>query len=310
MPFEFVCPFCYAKTKVGDEYLGQGGPCVQCGRYVIMPTRNEHGVLISAVQTGVAPRGDRGAFTAKRKAMAIAIGMALGLTSMGVIGGLLWYALPGIRRGISLTAQRRDLDNMRSIVAALNDYCARYGTYPSPSVDDATGKKLYSWRVLILPFLGYEGLYQRFQLDQSWDSPANLALVKEMPGVYGSPNSDFAISNQEASYVLLVGNNTVFPPSGPLARAQITDSPTILLVETRSDGAVWTQPGDIDTSVHGIVIGNKGMKTIGGHHRDHVLVVDSDSKGYRIPVETSQTVLDAMVTPSAGERVDLAGFED
>ena len=310
MSFEFVCPFCYTKTRVGDEYLGQGGPCVQCGRYVVMPTRNERGVLVASVQTGVAPPKAAASTSPKQKAMAFAIGLALALTLLASVAAGLWFAIPGIQRGIATAAQRKDLDNMRSIVDALNDYCARYGTYPPPAVTDTGGKKLYSGRILILPFLGYEDLYKQFQLDQAWDSPANLSLVRDMPAVFGSPNSDQALANHEPSYVLLVGPNTVFPSSGPLSKAQIIDSPTILLAETQCDGTVWTQPGDINTAIHGIAIGNQGMKTIGGHHRDHIVVVDSDGKGYRIPKETPQTILDALATPTAGERVKLEGFED
>ncbi len=56
MPFEFVCPFCHSRTKVADEYLGQSGPCVNCGKHVMMPTRNAQGILVASIQTGNAPK--------------------------------------------------------------------------------------------------------------------------------------------------------------------------------------------------------------------------------------------------------------
>jgi hypothetical protein len=310
MPFEFVCPFCYTRTKVGDEYLGQGGPCVQCGRHVIMPTRNEQGVLVASIQTGVAPRSIQSAPSQTQKAMALAIGLSLLLAVVLFSLGALWYIFPGMQRGLAIAAQRKDLDNMRTIVEALDEYCARYGTYPTPTVTDATGRKLYSWRVLILPFLGYEDLHKRFQLDQAWDSPANSALLGEMPPVFASPNSDQGTRNHEPNYVLLTGPGTVFPPAGPLSKSQVTDTPTILLVETLCNGVVWAQPGDIDTGQNGATIGNQGMKTIGGLHATHVVVVDCEANGYRIPRETPQSVIDALVTPAAGENVNPEGLED
>jgi hypothetical protein len=310
MPFEFVCPFCYTKTKVADEYLGDAGPCVHCGRHVVMPTRNENGVLVASVQTGKAPRAIQSPPSPAQRAMVLAIGLAVATLFIGTIIGALWFVMPGIQRGFSVAAQRKDIDNMRVIVEALNDYSARYGTYPPPVVTDANGRKLYSWRVLILPFMGYEDLHKRFQLDQPWDSPANQSLVREMPTAFASPNSDQAKQNNEPNYVLIVGPNTVFPPAGPLSKSQVVDSPTILLVETLCDGIVWTQPGDIDISLGAVTIGNKGMKTIGGHHRDHVVVMDCDAKGYRIPKDTPQSVIDAMITPTVGERVNAASFED
>jgi hypothetical protein len=310
MPFEFVCPFCFNKTKVGDDYLGQGGPCVQCGRHVIMPTRNEQGVLVASVQTGVPPRSTQAPLSSTNRAMALAIGLSLVTIILGGLVGSLWFVFPGVQRGIAVAAQRKDLENMRSIVKALDDYCARYGTYPTPTVTDSSGRKLYSWRVLILPFLGYEDLYKSFQLNQAWDSPANLSLLPQMPPVFASPNSGLGKQNHEPNYVLLTGPNTVFPSSGPMSKNDVLDSPTILLVETLCDGIVWTQPGDIDTLQHGVTIGSKGMKTIGGLHAEHVVVMDCDAKGYRIPKQTSQLVLDAMVTPSAGEQVNAENFEE
>jgi transcription elongation factor Elf1 len=45
MPFEFTCPFCHHRTKVDDRFAGQAGPCVSCGREVVMPRYNERGML-------------------------------------------------------------------------------------------------------------------------------------------------------------------------------------------------------------------------------------------------------------------------
>lgn len=309
MPFEFVCPFCYAKTKVADEYLGQSGPCAQCGRHVVMPTRDARGALVRAVQTGLAPRKTAAKGDPKQRALTVAIGLSLAATLGAAIVGAVWYALPGIRKGISIAAQRRDIDNMRTIVEALNDYCARYGTYPTPVVTDSGGKPMYSWRVLILPFMGYEDLYKRFQIDQPWDSPANIALVSEMPSVFAKTNTT-AFSNHEATYVLLTGPGTIFPPSGPLGNSQVTDTPTMLLVETVEDGTVWTQPGDIDTGKYGIVIRGRPMQSMGGRYQDAFVAVDCDGKGYRIPYDTPKPVIDALVTPKSGEKVDVKGLED
>jgi len=310
MPFEFVCPFCHTRTKVADEYLGQGGPCVNCGRHVVMPTRNAEGVLVPSLQSGQAPSKKSKSFDPKHQAMMAAVGVSVLVLFLTLTAGALWFVLPRLREGMAVSAQRRDLDNMRTIVTALNDYCARYGTYPTPNVTDAAGKKLYSWRVLILPFLGYEDLYSRFQRDQSWDSPANMALLREMPSDFASPNAPVALQNQETNYALLVGPGTVFPPSGPLSLQLVTDDPTLLLVETKEGGFVWTQPGDIDIGTFGLKVGTTPMQTIGGQHAKHVVAVDCNGQGLRIPKETPSLVLDALVTPMGGEKVDAELFLD
>jgi hypothetical protein len=49
------------------------------------------------------------------------------------------------------------------------------------------GKPLYSWRVLLLPYVEEQDLYKRFRLDEPWDSPHNRALLPEMPSTYPAP---------------------------------------------------------------------------------------------------------------------------
>src|SRR5689334_2744482 len=51
------------------------------------------------------------------------------------------------------------------------------------------GQPLYSWRVLLLPYIEQDDLYKEFQLDEPWDSPHNLALLPRMPGSYAAPGS-------------------------------------------------------------------------------------------------------------------------
>jgi hypothetical protein len=37
MPISFVCPYCGRTTSVSDEFAGQSGPCVGCGRTISIP---------------------------------------------------------------------------------------------------------------------------------------------------------------------------------------------------------------------------------------------------------------------------------
>ena len=41
-----------------------------------------------------------------------------------------------------------------------------------------------SWRVHLLPYIGEGELYDRFKLDEPWDSPANKRLLSQMPKLY------------------------------------------------------------------------------------------------------------------------------
>ncbi|MFN7731860.1 MAG: DUF1559 domain-containing protein [Pirellula sp.] len=312
MPFEFVCPFCYSRTRVADEYLGRNGPCANCGKPVTMPTRGADGRLIPAVQTGkavaISTPQELPIDPATRR-IRFAIGSSLAACGLILLLAGVFYGVPALRKRISIAAQSSDLDNLKQIAAALNAYEAKYGTYPPPVVTDAAGRKLYSWRVLILPFLGYEDEYKQFQLDQPWDSPANMAILRRMPVQFASSNSADASVNQETNYVLLTGTSTLFPSTGPLARTAVKDKPTLLVVETQNSGLVWTQPGDIDIDTMGLKIGNKGAQEIGGLHEGVVLAADTDEKQLTLPSTIPQIVLDALATPAGGESMPTNAFQ-
>ena len=78
-------------------------------------------------------------------------------------------------------------ENLRKIVRALWDYNDNHGHLPPSVVFDKKGQALYSWRVLILPYLGKNDLYQQFHLDDAWDSPHNKSLLSQIPEVYAPP---------------------------------------------------------------------------------------------------------------------------
>jgi hypothetical protein len=299
MPFEFVCPFCHHRTRVDDKYAGQSGPCTNCGRNITLPVFDKNGLLTkaSASKQTDAPK------STKTNWKIISV-ITLALATILSAGGLgIYLAIPFISQKASLAAQRSDSSNMIAIAQALNAYALRHGTYPTPIVKDKSGTPLYSWRVLILPFLGYEDLYNRFQLDQPFDSPANLSLAVEMPNVFASSFAG-AGNYQQTNYALLVGPGTLFPPTGPMAPADAED-PTILVVETTDGMCSWTEPRDIEIG-RGLAIGSKPMKDIGGIHKGATIVVTVKEEAYAIPATNSQSLIDALVTPTGGETTDMS----
>jgi hypothetical protein len=306
MPFEFTCPFCHHETKVDDKFAGQSGPCVSCGRTILMPVYDSAGVLVApASQPKPAVRRQSKSNKLGWGKIAVAIASLLILSALTIT--TLWVGVPMLRKKASVAAQRADSENLKSITNALNAYAAKYGTYPTPVVKDDKGKPLYSWRVLILPFMGYEGLYQRFQLDQAHDSIANLTLLREMPKEYGS-SFTASRSGSQTNYALLVGPSTLFPSSGPLGPSD-AEPMTILLVETLEGIATWTEPKDIDTTV-GFQIGARPMRDIGGIHSECALIGTTEGEVYSIPSATPQLTLDAMMSPANGEAIDASSFRE
>ncbi len=83
------------------------------------------------------------------------------VTVISSVGLGLYLAVPFISKKASLAAQRSDSSNMVAIAEALNAYALRHGTYPTPVVKIVMVCRFYSWRVLILPFLGVRGTLQK-----------------------------------------------------------------------------------------------------------------------------------------------------
>ena len=117
---------------------------------------------------------------------------------------------------------------------------------------DANNQHLLSWRVHILPFLGYSALYERFKLDEPWDSEHNLPLLAEMPDAFRGVGDDMDTNktrfrrggrNFPSSLGLLLNNVN---RSGNVNRYDpITDglSNTLFVVQSGADKAIeWTKP--------------------------------------------------------------------
>jgi len=140
-------------------------------------------------------------------------------------------------------------NDLRQIAIAILDFENARTRFPI-STFASDGTPLLSWRVHILPYLGYLDLYNQFHRDEPWDSPHNLSLLQYMPDVFrsvGDPADGVATRVQG-----FAGPSAPFPATGTnttqgLRFANITDgsSRTISFIEAGSDRAVpWTKPSD------------------------------------------------------------------
>ena len=120
--------------------------------------------------------------------------------------------------------------------------------------DPTTGQPYLSWRVYLLPFLGYRALFNQFHLNEPWNSPNNIQLLNDMPEIFrtrGLPgNTDLS------GFKLLVGNgaytySTSSTDPNQWHGPRINDvldglANTFGVIELLSDQAVeWTRPDDI-----------------------------------------------------------------
>lgn len=138
---------------------------------------------------------------------------------------------------------------LRELYEAIEKYIEAKGTFPLREIMSEQGDSLLSWRVSLLPYLGYESLYNKFHLNEPWDSSHNIALLKEMPSIYRTSNPKIpeGYTAIVAPYGGVAKNRKTVWDIVPASLRDLTDKDQLLLVEVEPAGAVpWSSPEDIN----------------------------------------------------------------
>jgi hypothetical protein len=157
---------------------------------------------------------------------------------------LIWvaYRVHQLRRDVLASVAQCPLNQL---MLGLHNYHDVYGSFPPACVKDDRGRPLHSWRVLILPYINEQALYEQYDFSVPWNSPHNSRLNDRMPDMFHSctevPSKSFA------NYVVITGPGTVFPFDGCTKLGDISDGAenTILLAEVGSSRVPWLAPIDL-----------------------------------------------------------------
>ncbi len=292
MTIPFHCPQCNAFTQVEDRYAGQTGPCATCGKTITIPE--------------AVPR----AKGSGNKASGQVVPWAIALAGAGVLvlmvflfGGLLVaFLVPSVipaSQGPPDTCQA----NLVKIAAAMLAYQEDHGTLPPAQVLDDDGAARHSWRVLLLPYLGYSDLYEEYRFEEPWDSDSNLTLIARMPPVYACPSGSGADLG-ETNYLVISGKGLAFHADHTSITSSFSDGAenTILVVESRDAQVSWTSPKDIDAAEISWNV-DRDPNGIGSPHRGGAGIAMADGKVYRYTRLTPAEQLHALATTDGHESV-------
>lgn len=320
----FTCPHCGAFTEVELAYAGKSGPCFVCGRIVKVPYIST-GTQIKTIQAaGVSPQAV--ATTTPVRSQMITAGLILlgACLLLGAIAGIgMKLAAPAIVALKKSSALNETQLNLQRIVGALKAYESQYGSLPPPYTVDEKGKKMHSWRVLILPFLGEHMLFSQYKMNEPWDSAENIRLAAKIPDVFTCSIDPSAKALGETSYVVVIGPRTAFrdptlnadEKQKALERVKsgdITDGleSTALVVEYHGSGICWTEPKDLNFGRMSFNINEDRSNTeIRSKHDGCAFIIRADSKCIEIPDGTPAADVRAMLTIDGGEAIDWTEFD-
>ncbi len=180
------------------------------------------------------------------------------------------------------------------------NYNGTHGHMPPAVVYGKYGQPLYSWRVLLLPYLEQQELYQQFHLDEPWDSPHNLLLLDRMPMTYAPPpGKKSRIPPYHTVLHVFVGEGAAFEDKKELKIPE--DFPdgtsnTILIVEAGLP-VQWTKPEEISYNP------DAPLPRLQSLFHDIIRIAHADGSVHYVRKDISEGTLRSAITRNGGEEI-------
>lgn len=133
---------------------------------------------------------------------------------------------------------------LKAILLAFHQFHMQFDHFPRSANRRNLQEPPHSWRVAILPFLGYTELYNEYRFDLPWDHFENAKVARHIPEVFqfvtqGSGDYD------KTNFQMLVGGGAFDSGRAPPRHEDITDGLSNTIAVIMSDTQqVWTQPQD------------------------------------------------------------------
>ena len=195
-----------------------------------------------------------------RKSETATVGICLNAIGLLLLLFLLLLLLPAIQAAREAARRMQCTNNMKQIMLALHNYHDVYREFPPLYTVDNANRPLQSWRVLILPYIEQELLYEKIRLDEPWDSVHNRQFHAMLSSVYGCPSNHNSDTNN-CVYAVIQGEGLMPGNAGKHTFASLVkgSSNTIAIVEVK-EPFCWMDP-NADVSLDELL---KGINVPGG----------------------------------------------
>ncbi len=220
-----------------------------------------------------------------------------------------WHEVPTAPSSVTQDVQKRNrqMTKLKDISHAMHNYHDAHGQFPPIEKSgrfDSNGRPFLSWRVQMLPFLDQGPLYNRFKLNESWDSPNNRPLADMMPDMFR--DEDDPPTSTTTRFVVMTGAETPFASrNGPRIRDfRDGTSTTILVVRVGKDKAVpWTSPDDAAFNPAA------PLEALGSLGSEELMFLTVDGAIKRVKPTVPAELFRALVTVQGREVIDLAALD-
>jgi Protein of unknown function (DUF1559) len=187
-------------------------------------------------------------------------------------------------------ARATNIRNLMLIGLGMHNFTAvSGGRLPTAAITRAD-KAILSWRVAILPYIEEYRLYQRFHLDEPWDSPHNKPLLKEMPRTY-APVAQKGTPPFTTYFQGFVGPGSVFEGDEGTKIIDVVAAfkPTLMIAQAERP-VLWTKPDDMTFDAA------KPLPKLGGPFADGTYVGFADGSVRLVKRTITPEKLRALIT--------------
>lgn len=204
-------------------------------------------------------------------------------------------------------------NNLKQLGLALHNYHDQYGSFPPAFVTDANGRPMHSWRILVLPFIEQQKLYEQYSFDEPWNGPNNIKLQDKMPAAFRCLSftdgvAEGSLEHKQLSrlsnYAAITGSGCTFDGDSATQLDQFTDgaNSTLAMVEVQQYAVHWMSPEDVTTAQWITDLRRSGTKSNANHHQCvNALLADGSVK--LVPHDADEQTIYALATKAGGEDV-------
>jgi hypothetical protein len=199
---------------------------------------------------------------------------------------------------------------------------------PQAIIRNPKGQPFRSWRVSILPRVELRSSYERYKVDEPWNSPKNQRVFARAPDLFVCANDPpVSYDDLHTNYFAVVGDQAVWPEGRGRRLEELTDGldQTILVLEAYHLNAQIGEPRDLTFDEALLLLTSPPRDDDYCFHRQYaspryfyrdsrtlppgVYAAFADGAVRFLPVPLPEEMARAMLTANAGDEVDWDEFE-